>query len=77
MNGFDLPSEESPTINRLEMALDLFDRLWNNRWLKDVPFILALNKVDLLKEKLHSYEKNCPGNLDIKKFELKWLAFYL
>ena len=47
----DLPAIENPEINRLENDIRLFERLWLNRWLKKVPFILALNKIDLVREK--------------------------
>lgn len=61
LNGFDMPAVEDVKANRLSNSIDLFDRLWNNRWLKSVPFILALNKVDLLKEKLQDSQHSFAG----------------
>ena len=32
--------------------MEIFKRLWHNRWLKNVSYIVVLNKIDLLAEKL-------------------------
>ncbi|XP_006819306.1 guanine nucleotide-binding protein G(s) subunit alpha-like [Saccoglossus kowalevskii] len=51
-SGYDLVLREDPTRNRLMEALDLFRRVWNNRYLKRVSAILFLNKCDILAEKV-------------------------
>lgn len=38
--------------NRLRESLDLFESIWNNRWLRTVSIILFLNKQDILKQKV-------------------------
>ena len=38
--------------NRLRESLELFESIWNNRWLRNVSIILFLNKQDILQEKL-------------------------
>ena len=32
--------------------MDLFDSIWNNRWLRTVSIILFLNKQDILRKKV-------------------------
>lgn len=42
-----------PTFqNRLRESLDLFESIWNNRWLRTVSIILFLNKQDILRQKV-------------------------
>ena len=43
--------------NRLKESLDLFESIWNNRWLRNVSIILFLNKQDILQEKLEKGKK--------------------
>jgi hypothetical protein len=39
---------EDDTTNRLEESLRLFDDIIHSKWFKDIPFILVLNKADML-----------------------------
>ncbi|KAI0465134.1 hypothetical protein LJB42_000356 [Komagataella kurtzmanii] len=43
---------EDERVNRVHEAILLFESLCNSRWFVDTPFILFLNKIDLLEEKL-------------------------
>jgi hypothetical protein len=38
---------EDDITNRLEESLRLFDDIIHSKWLKDIPFILVLNKADI------------------------------
>lgn len=49
---FDECLREDNKINRLEESCKVFETLINYKYLKDVEFILFLNKHDLLKEKI-------------------------
>lgn len=49
---YDQTLYEDDRVNRLEESFALFDALCNSRWFRNTPFIIFLNKVDLLKEKL-------------------------
>jgi GTPase SAR1 family protein len=51
-SSYDMNLREDETKNRLEEATNLFDSIWNNRWLKKISVILFLNKQDLLKRKI-------------------------
>ena len=44
--------------NRLRESLELFESIWNNRWLRTVSIILLLNNQDILKEKVEVYGQN-------------------
>ena len=37
--------------------MELFESIWNNRWLRNVSIILFLNKQDILQEKLEKGKK--------------------
>jgi len=54
LNEFDMFLEEEHKINRLDESLTLFSKVSRNDWLKEVPFILFLNKADLFEEKIKS-----------------------
>ena len=67
-----------PLQNRLRESLDLFEQIWNNRWLRTVSIILFLNKQDILKEKIDAGKRvenyfpefnsyRPPDNLDLSK----------
>lgn len=43
--------------NRLRESLELFESVWNNRWLRSVSIILFLNKQDKLKKKVEEGKK--------------------
>lgn len=43
---------EDDTVNRMKELLELFEDLCNSRWFWNTPFIIFMNKVDLLKKKL-------------------------
>jgi GTPase SAR1 family protein len=51
-SSYNLMLAEDSRQNRLQEALDLFDQIWKNRWLREVSVILFLNKQDKLKEKI-------------------------
>ncbi|GFX91546.1 hypothetical protein TNCV_3681321 [Trichonephila clavipes] len=38
--------------NRLQESMKLFEAIWNNKYFKDIPMILFLNKKDLFREKI-------------------------
>jgi guanine nucleotide-binding protein G(s) subunit alpha len=50
-SSYNLTLLEDPSKNRLQEALDLFQQIWNNRWLKRTSVVLFLNKQDLLERK--------------------------
>jgi len=54
LNEFDmfLEEDEEQKINRLEESLTLFSRVSRDKFLKEVPFIVFLNKADLFTEKI-------------------------
>ncbi|KAK7485822.1 hypothetical protein BaRGS_00022922, partial [Batillaria attramentaria] len=51
-SGFDHCLREDPTKNRLLETLEIFQQVWNNRFLRLVSVLLFLNKIDILSEKL-------------------------
>lgn len=53
--GYNKFLEDEPTINQMVDSLVLFENTVNNPLLKDTPFILLLNKLDLFKHKVGTY----------------------
>lgn len=51
-SSYNLVLREDNTQNRLKESLELFQSIWNNRWLRNISVILFLNKQDLLAEKV-------------------------
>ncbi|CAI9737960.1 nucleotide-binding G(s) subunit alpha [Octopus vulgaris] len=51
-SSYNLVLREDNTQNRLKESLELFQSIWNNRWLRSISVILFLNKQDLLAEKV-------------------------
>ncbi|XP_022339076.2 uncharacterized protein LOC111134396 [Crassostrea virginica] len=51
-SSFDQTLREDPTKNRLLEALENFEQVWNNRFLKNVSVLLFINKIDVLAEKI-------------------------
>ncbi|XP_048731239.2 uncharacterized protein LOC125648302 [Ostrea edulis] len=51
-SSFDQTLREDPTKNRLLEALENFEQVWNNRFLKYVSVLLFINKIDVLAEKI-------------------------
>lgn len=49
---YDQTLYEDGRVNRMDESLELFGLLCNSRWFRNTPFILFLNKVDLLQRKL-------------------------
>lgn len=49
---YDQTLYEDTRVNRMHESFALFEALCNSRWFHKTPFILFLNKVDLLEEKL-------------------------
>ena len=81
---YDEYLREDGQTNRLEESCKVFETLVNYKYLKNVEFILFLNKHDLLKEKIHNVNiKNyCPdfyGNpnsiTDVENYLISKFAF--
>jgi len=51
-SSYDMTIREDTDQNRLKEALELFNNIWNNRWLRTISVILFLNKQDVLAEKV-------------------------
>ncbi|RTG87265.1 guanine nucleotide-binding protein G(s) subunit alpha [Schistosoma bovis] len=51
-SGFDKTLLEDHRQNRLIDSLEVFEQAWNNKYLRKVPMIVFLNKIDLLEEKI-------------------------
>jgi len=51
-SSYNLVLREDQTQNRLRESLELFNGIWNNRFLKTISVILFLNKQDLLRDKI-------------------------
>lgn len=69
---YDQTLYEDERVNRMHESFALFEALCNSRWFQNTPFILFLNKVDLLEAKLKKspvtryfpdYDKD-PYNMD-------------
>ncbi|XP_064394869.1 guanine nucleotide-binding protein G(s) subunit alpha-like [Halichondria panicea] len=56
-SSFNMVIREDGKTNRLRESLDLFDSIWNNRWLRTVSIILFLNKQDILRKKVDEGKK--------------------
>jgi len=52
VNEYDMTLEETTGVNRLEESLNLFRNITKGKWFAGIPWIVFLNKTDLLKEKL-------------------------
>lgn len=52
VSEYDQMLFEDDKVNRIYEAIMLFDSLVNSKWFANTPFILFLNKVDLLKDKV-------------------------
>lgn len=52
VSEYDQMLFEDERVNRMYEAIMLFDSIVNSKWFSDTPFILFLNKVDLLEEKV-------------------------
>lgn len=52
VSEYDQMLFEDERVNRMHEAIMLFDSLVNSKWFSNTPFILFLNKVDLLKNKV-------------------------
>lgn len=51
---FDVNVRDDFESNRLLEATEVFEHIWNCRFLKDVSILLFINKIDLLVEKIMS-----------------------
>lgn len=51
-SSYNMVLREDQSQNRLREALELFENIWNNRWLRTISVILFLNKQDLLHDKI-------------------------
>lgn len=73
LSDYDLRLEEDPSVNRMRDAVLLFEEVINNKWLRDTPTILFLNKRDLFEEKIsRGIDLRCcysmyTGGCDIEK----------
>jgi len=61
---------EDNSQNRLDEAVQLFQTIWNNRWLKTISVILFLNKQDLLKDKIMNGKSKLEGKFGREKTEM-------
>ncbi|KAH3665583.1 hypothetical protein OGAPHI_003770 [Ogataea philodendri] len=52
VSEYDQMLFEDERVNRMHEAIMLFESLCNSKWFVNTPFILFLNKVDLLEDKL-------------------------
>ncbi|KAG7835196.1 hypothetical protein KL943_002511 [Ogataea angusta] len=52
VSEYDQMLFEDERVNRMHEAIMLFESLCNSKWFANTPFILFLNKVDLLEDKL-------------------------
>lgn len=52
VSEYDQVLFEDEKVNRMQEALLIFDSLCNSRWFANTPFILFLNKIDILEEKV-------------------------
>lgn len=53
-SSYNMVLREDRTQNRLKESLELFNSIWNNRWLRTISSILFLNKQDILTEKINN-----------------------
>ncbi|CAG5119077.1 unnamed protein product [Candidula unifasciata] len=51
-SSFDQTLREDPRRNRLIESLEIFQQVWNNRFLRPVSILLFLNKIDILADKI-------------------------
>ena len=54
ISEYDQPLFEDFMYNRMQEAVVLFDSICNSRWFTKTTILLFLNKIDLLKDKLHT-----------------------
>ncbi|KAJ3384466.1 hypothetical protein HDU92_003576 [Lobulomyces angularis] len=71
LSSYNQMMKEDPTVNRLNDSFTLFESLANNKLLRGCKFILLLNKIDLLAEKLKliplkTYFNDYEGGADTK-----------
>ena len=52
MSSFELTLREEHGKNKLLESMEIFEQVWNNRFLAPVSVLLFLNKVDTLAEKV-------------------------
>jgi len=52
LSEYDQTLREDDTQNRMQESLVLFEEICNSHWFRNTTFILFLNKMDLLKEKI-------------------------
>lgn len=67
VSEYDQTLYEDERVNRMKESFMLFEAICNSRWFKNTPFILFLNKIDLLEDKLKrspitNYFPNYKGN---------------
>lgn len=53
-SSFDVNVRDDFESNRLLEATEVFEHIWNSRFLKNVSLILFVNKIDLLEGKIRS-----------------------
>lgn len=51
-SDYDQKMREDSDDNKLDEALQIFRKIWRNRWLKHISCIVFLNKQDILLEKI-------------------------
>eukprot|EP01122_Echinamoeba_exundans_P012826 TRINITY_DN547_c0_g2_i1.p1 TRINITY_DN547_c0_g2~~TRINITY_DN547_c0_g2_i1.p1 ORF type:complete len:351 (-),score=76.80 TRINITY_DN547_c0_g2_i1:222-1274(-) len=56
LDEFDMVCPEEPTKNKMEESLEVFEKIINGDFFKDIAFILFLNKRDLFKTKVEKMD---------------------
>lgn len=70
-SSYNLVLREDATTNRLRESLNLFQSIWNNRWLRTISIILFLNKQDLLAEKIKAGKSKLEDYFpDFKRYQI-------
>ncbi|CAH8524845.1 unnamed protein product [Dicrocoelium dendriticum] len=78
-SSFDQMLREDHQQNRLVDSLEVFEQAWSNKYLKSVPMIVFLNKIDVLDEKirlgrrisrLHSFVANWHDMNEIRRMHV-------
>ncbi|CAL8074530.1 unnamed protein product [Calicophoron daubneyi] len=71
-SSFDQTLREDRTQNRLMDSLEVFEQAWTNKYLRSVPVIVFLNKVDILDAKIRAGHRIN----QLQSFAANWLEMY-
>jgi cytochrome c oxidase assembly factor CtaG len=64
VNEYDMKLAEDEETNRMMETLELFEDIMNEKFLKEIPTILFLNKSDLFREKI--------ARVDLKGIQIEY-----